>query len=241
MDKVKNLLNKDPHVLSFWESPSKLGIKGLVQLSYHFNCIDIDHCHKSAFIKLKEYFKKRYQIILDQSGSDTTRLCFLSYDSNLKIKSDYQPFDVYKADVIEIKRETKNDLEKIIHKNKRDILYNSDKKNSPKERDILKTIIKFLEKRQVSITESYDEWLKVALAISNSFTYDLGEKDFLRLSALDTEKYNEIQCKNFLKEIYYQKSKEITFGTIVHFASKHGYSIKHKRKVGSEVGNILKE
>jgi len=232
---VKNKLATDPFVLSFWESPSQKGIKGIVKLNFDFDIIDIDASHKSAFKKLKTYFQDKYDIVLDNSGSDTTRLCFLSHDPNIVIKTEFKTFTISQTDVVVVSKTREQKIkEKIVHKSKRDILFNPFGKNNPNERYYISVITKFLEKRNHSITRSYDEWLKVALAISNSFTYDVGERYFLRISAIDKNKFDEVQTKNFLKDVYYQKSKKITFGTIIHFANKYGYSIKYKRKVGSE-------
>jgi hypothetical protein len=94
-------LTNDKFVLSFWRSPSDYGIKGLVKLDYNFELNDIDLAHKSAFYKLYNYFEVTYNIELDKSGSDTTRLCFLSYDINLILKDTIFGFPVNEIDLKE--------------------------------------------------------------------------------------------------------------------------------------------
>jgi len=91
-------------------------------------------------------------------------------------------------------------------------------------------IIKYLSKRNLSITNSYSDWYKVALAIANSFTYDIGEKYFLRLSKLDVNKYDEQKCRTLLKYCYENSKGKFNFGTIVYLAIKVGYIYKNSNR-----------
>jgi hypothetical protein len=75
------------------------------------------------------------------------------------------------------------------------------------------------------------------MAIANTFTYDIGEKYFLKLSSLDSTKFNEKECKNFLTNCYESRSGSINFSTIVFFANKKGYLTKKQRDRGSEAAN----
>lgn len=100
--RVKQVLLSDEYVFSFWESPSQKGLKGLVFLSYNFplDHQNIDRSHKSAFQKLSNYFLKGYEIQLDESGSDTTRLCFFSFDPNITVKKNIKQFTILEEDFI---------------------------------------------------------------------------------------------------------------------------------------------
>lgn len=101
----------------------------------------------------------------------------------------------------------------------------------------MQAIIKFLNKKNLSITTSYEEWYRVSLAIANTFTHEIGEKYFLKLSSLDNEKYDESNCKNMLLNSYGLQTGEIKFNTIVYFANKLGYQTKNQREGSSEVAN----
>lgn len=240
LSRCKDSLLNEQTVFSYWVSPSTEGLKGLVLLQFNFeiNSSNIDIAHKKAFQKLSKHFKESYNIELDVSGSDTTRLCFFSYDPEIVIKENIVPFQVTEADLI-IKRETdkpeNSNTKKIVASGSRDLLYNPKDRNKPNDRYTIAAIIKFLERKKSSITSSYEQWYKVAMAISNSFTYDIGEKYFLRLSALDKEKYNEMNCRNFLLNCYETRSGAITFSTIIYFANQKGYTTKKQRERGSEV------
>lgn len=238
LTRIKDCFEKEPLVFSFWVSPSKEGIKGLVSIRYQFEIpnANLDNAHKGAFKKLASYFKETYNIELDTSGSDTTRLCFFSYDPLLRVKNEFVEFEIAETYLLPIETSKKNskDLELKISSNK-DALNNPANRNSPGDRYTISAIIRFLEKKKTSITNSYEEWYKVAMAIANTFTYEVGEKYFLKLSSLDSTKYDETECKNFLNNCYESRSGAIKFNTIVYFANEKGYLTKKQRERGSEV------
>jgi hypothetical protein len=245
LENAKKSFSKDPFIFSFWESPSREGLKGLVYINYNFefDTSNIDEVHKGAFKKVTIYIKEKYDIQLDLSGSDITRLCFLSFDPFLVLKTEINVFNITEHDILQLaktenKNETgNNDIKSVIHVGSRDALYNPKDKNNPSDRYTIQLIIKYLYKKKFSITYSYEEWYRVAMAIANSFTYDIGEKYFLKLSFMDTGKFNEKNCKGFLHNCYESRNGAIKFNTIVYYASKKGYIIKKQRERGSEAVN----
>lgn len=229
LTRIKDVLKKEPYVISYWESPSKKGLKGLVYLSFENEIDDIDKFHRIAFKKLVKYFLSNYQIELDESGSDTTRLCFISSDHDIIIKDKICYFPISKNDINEYSKSVKKSPEKktkIVRRvNKKDALFNSTGKNKPLDRKTIKSITIYLKKRNLSITNTYDKWYKIAFAISNSFTYEIGERYFLDLSKQDKTKYDEIECKNLLIDCYETTNNKISFNTIFYHAQKCGYKI----------------
>ena len=240
LDRVYDVLAKEPYVLSFWKSPSNKGFKGIVPLNYNTDSQDSNLIHKSAFEKLSEYFKKEHNIELDKSGSDITRLCFISSDKELVLKEEVTFFKVEDEDLLDNKS-SKTD-EKIKHyvlrsSNKKDALYNPKNRNKSKDRTAMSNIIKYLTIKNKSITYSYADWYKVAMGIANSFTFDIGKKYFNKLSALDVGKYNSINCENFLTDCYEMRNGSIKFASIIYLANQQGYKTKsQKSKGGSEDG-----
>jgi hypothetical protein len=242
--RIYNILLNESYVFSFWTSPSNKGIKGLVYLKYDFeiNIANIDYHHKSAFQQLQKYFKEKHNINLDESGSDSTRLCFLSCDNALKLNEKFISFQVQEVKIIKAIEVTDKKIAKSIRQsNKRDSLYNPLNRNNPYHRKTIQSIIKFLNKNNFSITYSYEQWYKVAIAIANSFTYELGEKYFLRLSEIDNDKFNKTECINMLihiyenRKVYENKNNEISFNTIFYFAVQKGFK-KQLKEVSSEDG-----
>ncbi len=230
--RVKQVLKSDEYVFSFWESPSQKGLKGLVSLSYDF-ALDpsiLDKAHKSAFQKLSDYFLNTHQIELDESGSDTTRLCFLSFDPNTLIKETINQFTISEADLIVSKEKVGITKAKgIISKGSKDTLFNPKDKNIPENRKAIQAIIKFLSKRGLSITTTYEEWYRVAYAIANSFTYEIGEKYFLSLCRLDGSKHDETNSINMLHYCYENSADRIKFNSIIYFANQKGYQTNSQR------------
>ena len=227
---IKSKLTCEEYVLSFWVSPSKIGVKGLVPLQYEMEVTkdNLDLLHKSAFNKLLSYFKKRHDITLDNSGSDTSRLCFYSSDPELILKNNITYFNISLQDI-----DNKNSKSKKKHtagKKPREIsykqkLYDPRERNDPQNRAKIQSVFKYLRKRNLSITDSFDQWYRVAYAIANTFTYDIGEEYFLRLCRLDGPKHDELKSNNLLIYCYENSKEKITFGTILHYAKDVGYKL----------------
>lgn len=238
LNRIKDCLKNEPYIFSYWLSPSNEGIKGLVSICYNFELNNelLDRAHKSAFQKLASYFKNKHEIELDYSGSDTTRLCFFSFDPAIVIKEELLQFEVNEGDLtpVILSRET-NKIRELKLSSNRDTLYNPGNRNNPGDRHTIVAILKCLEKRELSITYSYEQWFKVAMAIANTFTYDIGEKYFLKFSSIDRTKYDEVNCKNFLRSCYESRSGAVKFNTIVYFAIEKGFITKKQRERGSEV------
>ncbi|MBT4264445.1 MAG: hypothetical protein HOD85_09590 [Deltaproteobacteria bacterium] len=229
---IKKCLEGDRYVFCFWESPSGDGIKGLIHLKFKYGLLadSIDYSHKAAFNQLVEYFITKYNIELDTSGSDITRLCFVSSDKMLVLKDDIASFEVNNSitEIASSKKTQKNQNGKTVADHKiKNILYNPSGKNSNHHRYMMKNIIKFLTKNSISITSLYEDWLHIAFAISNSFTYDVGLGYFIDLSKLDKDKFDERECKRFLLGCYRSSWGKIGFNTIVHLASDQGFQCKY--------------
>lgn len=217
----------DPYIISFWESPSKDGIKGLVYLNYgeEFSNIDVNSKHTYAFRKVSEYMSHKYKIEIDNSGSDITRLCFFSYDANLIIREFYEPFLInYSSnDFKYIPNKTTRPNYKYSVYPSRDQLFNPKERNSQKNRNTIVSIIRYLTKRSLSITSSYNNWYQVAYSIVNTFTHEIGVKYFLALCKLDKDKFDKHNCISMLDYCYANTQGGFTFATIVFFAKQVGY------------------
>jgi len=237
LNRIWSCLSGDDYVFSFWRSPSGMGIKGLVKLAYNKELLlmDAPYYHKNAFNDLSSYFFSRYGINIDTSGSDISRLCFISFDPELVIKDSFLSFDVdCKAanewesfnKIINLKIIRNSDLSdlKSLRYNKRHL--NAMGKNNREDRNIIEDIISYLTKKHLSITRSYDDWYRVAFAIADTFTCDIGEKYFLKLSKLDGTGYDEIGSKKLLMDCYDNSRGRIKFGTLIEKAQGQGYILR---------------
>ena len=210
----------DPFIFSFWLSPSGKGIKGLVKFKYTVEppISSSYENHKFAFSRLYDYIKGQYNIEIDKSGSDVTRLCFVSSDCNLVLKEQAEEFPIDNQS-IPISDSTKNKQKGNFKSNYfiRKEHMNPKDKNKQSKREMIQEIIKFLKKRNLSITSTYESWYRVAYAISNTFTYDLGEKYYLQLCRLDGPKHNEEESKAMLQYCYINSKSRLSFGTILFY------------------------
>lgn len=232
---VGKTLKKEAIVFSFWKSPSNKGYKGLIKLSFieNFEKSNTDFQHKNAFNLISKYFLETYKIELDKSGSDITRLCFLSFDKQITIKERIQEFKVENSNIqIEIKKKKRNNNSTLKFSSNKDALYNSLNRNDPYDRRLMSNIIRHLNNKKLTITESYENWCKVAMAIANTFTFDVGKNYFVKLSKRDSNKFNEVNCINFLTNCYENRKGQVSFASIVFLANNVGFKTKYQKNNG---------
>lgn len=229
---VDQTLREDKYIFSHWKSPSGKGFKGLALIDYsqELKKNELTIYHKIAFQELTLYFQKKYKIELDISGSDISRLCFLSADKNLHFKRDIHPFTISISDsqiklqkkIKKVQQEISPSLNKISNKN----IENSDGRNNYRDKKTMIKIIKFLVSNNLSITSNYVNWYRVAYSIANTFTSDLGEKFFLTICRLDESNHDENGSINLLRYCYQNSKGDISFSTIVYLAKEKGFIIR---------------
>ena len=227
MKEAKVNLTEDKYILAFWVSPSGKGYKGLIRINYHHlpENVSLDARYKKAFSEATDYFMQRFRISLDTNCSDYSRICYVCWDKQLYMNNQSVPFEVDCSDLIEEDSKKKPSMKRVVHQKVPTVIkpINVPGKNAQHDRNIISSILKYLTKRNLSITYTYDEWLRVGFAIANTFNYDLGKKYYLALSKLDQGKYDETACVEKLQECYMKGNGEITLGTIVEMARKKGY------------------
>jgi len=221
---TKENLKKDNYIYAVWLSPSGKGLKALVKIESN------PDEHKFSFLSLKNYFDINYNIKLDNSGSDVTRLCFVSWDDDLFLNENSE---VYKEKIIpENSKKDKREWN-ISNKSLARSAYATEGLNKPEHRKIISLIIKYLTRNEISITSSFDEWYRVAIAIASVFSYDVGKKYYLSLCELDKEKHNEYKSINMLEYCYNNRNlnitSAITLGTIVYYAKSKGFITKKEK------------
>ena len=148
----------------------------------------------------------------------------------MKIKNNLRPFEVNINDIenVAFEEDSAKDHKKVEVKIKvpKNRFLNPKGKNLPQNRNTMKSITKYLSKRHLSITPDYEKWYRVAYAVANTFTFDIGEKYYLTLCRLDGALHDEEQSKYLLYYSYENSKGEITFSTIVYLAKQLGYKDK---------------
>lgn len=234
ISEIGNKLRNDHHILSFWKSPSNFGIKGIVPLEFNYEISDVDYSHKVAFNKLYNYFLSKHNIELDRSGSDTTRLCFLSYDPEIVIKEEVLLFPINSDDsgsTSEIKQ-TLDQKTRVFDKSVRNALFNPQNRNKGIHKRAIKDILNYLTKRRIVITGEYERRYKIAYAIANTFTFDIGKIFFLALCNIEVDKFDEQRELKLLQYCYEKNAGLINFKYIEDLVeNEYGY-IKRKLENG---------
>lgn len=227
MEDLKSHFRKDSYVWSFWESPSGSGLKGLISLDFpsDFPVDDINFKHTYAFRKIFTYLKEKYDIELDKSGSDVTRLCFFSYDPHLFVRNESIPFRIEydEAEAAVVKASVRSETYSYAAKPTQNQKFNAAGKNSQLNRTEIQSIIRYLSKKGLSITGNFHHWYQIAYALANTFTYELGMKYFIALSKLDGNKFNEGACRNMIDYCYANSMGNFTFASVIYFAKQVGY------------------
>jgi hypothetical protein len=103
---VTQQLQQDEYVFAYWKSPSGQGLKGLVRIS-SWDEKQLDDHHRQAFHQLTDYFKTKYSIDIDQSGSDYSRLCYACWDEGLVLKEMAKVFEVNEEKEFPVKNDTR--------------------------------------------------------------------------------------------------------------------------------------
>lgn len=86
--KLKKELTENPYIYAYFDGVTK-GIKVLVYLSSPYK-----YHRDYAFYQVEEMFNNVYNVKVDPSGKNISRLCFLSYDPNIYINDDPTTFPV---------------------------------------------------------------------------------------------------------------------------------------------------
>lgn len=231
MNFVEQTLMKETCVASYWKSPSGKGFKGLIYLHYDsfFDKENLIVKHKLAFRAFFKYMLENFGIELDKSGSDISRLCFMSWDPYLVTKDVADVFEVTMQDQ-EILFQ-KNSLKNHINLNNDNLEWNdifgraTNYTEHQSYRFKLVYIYNKLKKRNLSITETYEEWVKVAYAIASNLHPEIGRKMFLKLCELDGINNDVRKSEKLIFDAYIYHREKVSFGTIVYLAKQKGIEL----------------
>lgn len=88
LNSIRNELSKNIHVFAYFVSPS-FGLKVLVMVDADYTKHNTD-----TFYFIEKMFKDLYQISIDKSGKNVSRLCFISYDEDLFYNPNCVPLNI---------------------------------------------------------------------------------------------------------------------------------------------------
>ncbi len=92
---AKALAQETPYTYSAFVSPSGNGLKIFVRVN------SSQENHKEAFLTLQKFYEEFLSLPIDKSGKDVTRLCFVSYDTDLYLNENAEIFPIIKQEPIQ--------------------------------------------------------------------------------------------------------------------------------------------
>lgn len=175
VESMKEIFKADKYTLAVFVSPSGNGLKVLVQIN--------GDEHLNSFLWLEKYYKETYGLEADQSGKDVTRACFISHDKELflNLQSICCPVLAQEKEVVPVGLAPEK-----IAKELQDL-----SREQRKNYDRALYTIEQIEKNQIDITNDYQDWGVICLALST-----LGEPGrdlYLRVSQFHPE-YKRKDC-----------------------------------------------
>lgn len=231
---VKEQLIADQYVIALWTSPSGNGYKGLVSLNYEesFDKVSIHDKHRTAFQSLYKYMLVSYGVELDRSGSDPTRLCFMSYDPSLIIKESADEFLVEFEETPSISRSQSVRANAKIRLPRQKAFKERDwnkligqkweYKDYEQNKQTLYSIYRKMKRKNISITSTFEEWVKVAYAIANSMHPAVGKEMFMKMCELDGANHDPYKSEHLLYDAYCNNKGNVHFSTIIYIAKQIG-------------------
>ena len=228
MDTTAEILSNDPYIASFWISPSGKGFKGLVHLAYDVDVTpsNLSELHCLGFRKFFTYLLTRYDLELDKSGKDVPRLCFMCSDSSICVKEEAEVFEVHldgeelcsKPNCSERKTVSSSTLKKWSDIINHSAVYENHNHNKA----LIIYILKKLRKRHLTITETWEDWTKVAFAMASSVHPVSGRKLFLEFCRLDKENHNEELSDRLIQDAYSRTMNRCSIKSIIYLARQKG-------------------
>ncbi|MGG7033803.1 virulence-associated E family protein [Parapedobacter sp. SGR-10] len=88
LNTAKQLSKETPYTFASFSSPSGNGLKIFVRVN------SSQENHKEAFITLQKFYEDFLGLSIDKSGKDVTRLCFVSYDTDLYLNENATVYPV---------------------------------------------------------------------------------------------------------------------------------------------------
>ncbi len=144
-----------PYTYASFVSPSGNGLKILVAVNSK------KEEHKEAYNQVREYYETALNIDIDTSGSDVSRLCFMSFDTDCYFND---AADIFEVEIKKVELKQPTTQSKTISNN-----------------DDIEAYILLIEQSGTDITGDYETWRNLGFAISGEYG-EVGREYFHRIS-----------------------------------------------------------
>lgn len=162
LNSVRPRLEADPYCYACHHSIRGFGLVWYVKID--------PEKHQEAFRSIEQYLSNNYNVTVDPSGKDVSRLRFISYDPDLFRNRASKKFNKY------------------IPKKERPVI---DTSMSVFHDDDMKHIIDQI-KLGVNVADDYDSWIKIGFALAKHY----GEegRDYFHIVSAQSDKYDARKC-----------------------------------------------
>lgn len=186
-DEVASLLISDPYTFSLFRSVSGLGLCAVVRIpTIH---------HRESFLALERYYKDQYNLEVDQSCKNESRTRYVSYDPDLYLNKDSQPFT------------------KILRREKEEVgvaKYDNSK---------IEVSLRYIEANRIDMSDSYEDWMHIGMSFATEFQ-EAGRSYFHRVSCISS-KYDEADCNRKFDNFLKTGRGDIKLGTFFHYCKQN--------------------
>ena len=189
---IQKTSSEIPFTLAHFISPSGNGLKILVGT----NCEAKNH--KIAYSEIAKYYSELLQIEIDSSGSDVSRLCFMSYDPDCFTNNDFEPFQVQSDMIIKSKQ------------------------IQPVKDDFETTLLQ-IENNCVDITGDYETWRNIGFAIADEFG-EAGRESYHRICCFHPT-YDKTECDEQYSNCITSEGSGIGISTFYYHAKNNNFEI----------------
>ena len=209
--KLKLLEDINFRMVAVWISSSGNGVRCVLECDIlkgkpkdcNWSLEDLyGHCYSIILNVFRDRYGE-YVDSVDPMPSSISSWCFLSYDKDIYITPillGKEPDEYWNRELVDV------DMYASLDTRKRDVIVEDNKLQKRLQYIQVLDNIEALEKIGLDVTNSYENWYKIAFALARSFG-EYGRELFHRISRFH-EKYNEVKCDRKYEEILTVVSNE---------------------------------
>ncbi len=192
-NETKSIVCADEHVYAAFTSVSGNGLAVLFKIN--------GKKHKEAFYGISRYLLEQYNIVVDPTAVNVSRIRFVSWDPDIYINENARQFTKYA-----LKKEIARPKQKKI------VFVKNDFEN----------IIKQLQQQQIDITYNYMDWLRIGFGIADEYG-ESGREYFHQISSISTKYDSNICDRQYTACLKANGSgRHATIGTLYYLAKQEG-------------------
>jgi len=229
---ARELLEGDPFTMAVSGSASGSGLFTIIRLEKKplEGAEEIRRYHTEQFHNLQIYYKDKYDLVIDKSCKNVSRLRFVSSDPDIYINPQSKPFKAL-SEKLESHTSSMSALKKA------EAWEDKDSISEGVESDVRGVVEEIRENGVIIGSDDYDDWLKLAFALSDS----LGERgrSYFHEISRQSEKYDPDDC-NRQYNIVLERPKRfdgITISTFFEYAKRSG--IKNNGHISVVEGEVI--